>query len=124
MSIVGRCGDNRSGVNQNGKSVEQSHATGTIGELAALPCQDPPWQQMPVTGGKGTATMQDARRDKPRRTQGQSQCLEAWRTVCGGDGSGAILARHGAVNEINARSRLGLEGYSRQFRLLIWTTHC
>ena len=55
------------GGDQNGKAVEQSHATGTVSEHAALPCPDAPRQGMPITGSERSAKMQDARRNKPRR---------------------------------------------------------
>jgi hypothetical protein len=55
------------GGKKNGKSDEQSHATETTSEHEALPCPDSVWQGMPVTGSEREATMQNARRNKPRR---------------------------------------------------------
>lgn len=56
------------GGSQNGKSVKQSHATEAVGHHAAVPCPDAPRQGVPITGGEGPEAMQDARRDKSRRT--------------------------------------------------------
>lgn len=52
------------GGDKNGKSANQSHATGAAGECASLPCSDPLGNGMPVTGRERKATMQDARREE------------------------------------------------------------
>jgi len=57
---------NHQGGSGNGKSVKQSHATGTTDASAALPSPDPKWQGVPITGGERQEAMQNARRDKPR----------------------------------------------------------
>lgn len=50
----------------NAKSVEQSHATGAIGNRAPLPSPNPTEHGMPITGSERAAEMQNARRDKSR----------------------------------------------------------
>jgi len=52
----------------NEKPNEQSDATRTVGERAALPCPDPSWNGMPSPGSQGSAALQDARRDEPGGT--------------------------------------------------------
>jgi hypothetical protein len=54
------------GVRKNGKSVEQSHATGLARANAALPCPDPLGSRLSGTSGEGKEAMPNARRDKPR----------------------------------------------------------
>jgi hypothetical protein len=56
------------GGRKNGKSVEQSDATGATGQRAALPCPDPLGNRVPVSRREGEAAMQDAWRDEPGRT--------------------------------------------------------
>ncbi len=51
----------------NAEPAEQSDATGTAGERAALPCPDPLGNGVPVSGGEREASMQDARRNESRR---------------------------------------------------------
>lgn len=53
---------------QNGKSDEQSHATGAVSQSQSLPCPDSDGNSVSVTGGEGQAAMQDARRYKSGRT--------------------------------------------------------
>jgi hypothetical protein len=60
------------GGSENGKSNEQSDATGTVGERAALPGPDPFGNGVPIPSGEGQAAMPHARRHEPRRAQGQS----------------------------------------------------
>ena len=52
------------GGGKNGRNVKQSHATGAVGECAALPSPDPEGNGMPIPGNKREATVQDARRDE------------------------------------------------------------
>lgn len=54
----------------NAEIVEQSHATGPIGEYSSMPSQDPEGERVPVTGSEGKETLPNARRHKPRRSQG------------------------------------------------------
>ena len=64
---------------RNGERADQSHAAGTRdpGERAALPCPDPFRDGVPISSSAGKAEMQDARRDKPRRTARQRSRSEA-----------------------------------------------
>lgn len=55
------------GVSKNGHSTEQSHATGPAGTSPALLGQDAQGNGVPIPGGEGPETVQDARRDKSRR---------------------------------------------------------
>ena len=59
----------------NGKSIDQSHATGALGsgECSALPSPHPLGNGVPVASGEGRATLPDARRDQPRRTSRKRQ---------------------------------------------------
>lgn len=61
------------GGQENGKSIEQPHATGTgaAGACPALPSPNPFRQSLPVSSGKGEVSMQNARRKGKRRSQGQ-----------------------------------------------------
>jgi hypothetical protein len=54
-----------------GKTIKQSDATGAAGASSALPCSDPIGNGVPIPGGEREGAMQDARRQKSRRTQGQ-----------------------------------------------------
>ena len=49
------------GGSENGKIAEQSDATGTLGNSAALPGPDPLGNGVPIPGREGQAAMQDAR---------------------------------------------------------------
>jgi hypothetical protein len=60
------------GGKENGKSNEQPHATGAAGESAALPSPDPIGPAVPVTSGEGKEALPHARRQRQRRTEGQS----------------------------------------------------
>jgi len=53
------------GGKKNGKSDEQSHATGATGDCAALPRPDPEGNGVPIPSREGEAAMQNARRDEP-----------------------------------------------------------
>jgi len=53
------------GGGKNGKSNEQSHATGAIGEGTALPRPDPKGEGVSVTRRRRKAALQNARRDQP-----------------------------------------------------------
>ena len=55
------------GGRKNGKSNEQSHATGAAGESPALLGADPQGNGVPIPGGEGPETVPDARRDQSRR---------------------------------------------------------
>ena len=55
------------GGRENGKSDEQSDATGAAGTSTALPCPDAEGNGMPISGSERQAAMQDARRDESRR---------------------------------------------------------
>lgn len=59
------------GGQENGKSNEQSDATGTAGERAALPGPDPERDGVPVPSGARKKAVPHARRDEPRTAQGQ-----------------------------------------------------
>lgn len=54
-----------------GKADDQSHATSEAGGGSTLLGQNPGGDRMPVPGGEGAATVQNARRKKPGRTKGQ-----------------------------------------------------
>lgn len=58
----GECAANQKGGQENDKSNEQPHATGTAGKSAALSSPDPIRPAVPVSSGKGKETVQDARR--------------------------------------------------------------
>lgn len=58
---------NHTGAAENGKSVKQSDATGTIGAGTALPCPDAGGNGVPIASGEGQAAMQDARRHQSGR---------------------------------------------------------
>lgn len=51
------------GDRENGKSGDQSHATGAAGQRAALPSPDPIGNRVSITSRERKAAMQDARRD-------------------------------------------------------------
>lgn len=55
------------GGEENGKSNGQSHATGAAGESPALLGADPQGNGVPISGGEGSQTVPDARRDQSRR---------------------------------------------------------
>ncbi|NTZ41779.1 hypothetical protein G7A66_01485 [Altererythrobacter sp. SALINAS58] len=52
------------GGSENGKTGEQSDATGATGESAALLSQDAEGNGVPISGGDGAEAVQDARRDQ------------------------------------------------------------
>lgn len=56
-----------SGGRENGKSNEQSLATGAAGKSPALLGADPQGDGVPIPGGEGPEAVPDARRDKSRR---------------------------------------------------------
>ena len=56
------------GGRENGKSNEQSQATGPAGASPALLGTDPQGNGVPIPGGEGQAAMSYARRDEPRST--------------------------------------------------------
>jgi len=62
---------NHTGGRENGKTGEQSDATGATGTSAALPCPDPLRDGVPITGFKGQPAVQNARWDQPRGPKGQ-----------------------------------------------------
>lgn len=55
------------GGRKNGKSNEQSHATGAAGESPALLGADPQGNGVPIPGGEGAQQVPDARRNQSRR---------------------------------------------------------
>lgn len=55
------------GGTQNAKTSKQSHATGSAGTSAALPCPDAEGNGVPIPGSERAATVPNARRDKSRR---------------------------------------------------------
>ena len=55
------------GGRENGKSNEQSHATGTAGESPAMLGADPQGNGVPIPGGERPQQVPDARRHKSRR---------------------------------------------------------
>lgn len=55
------------GGRENGKSGEQSHATGPAGDGPALLGADPQGNGVPIPGGEGPETVPYARRDQSRR---------------------------------------------------------
>ncbi len=56
------------GGRENGKSNEQSHATGAAGESPALLGTNTEGNGVPIPGGEGPEAVPDARRDQSRRT--------------------------------------------------------
>lgn len=56
------------GAAENGESNKQSHATGTAGSSAALPCADAGGDRVPIPGGERQSALQDARRDESGRS--------------------------------------------------------
>jgi hypothetical protein len=61
----------------NGKSTEQSHATGATGKCPPLPGPDASGDGVPIPSRERQAAMQDARWDQSRTTQGEPPRLEA-----------------------------------------------
>lgn len=59
------------GGSENGKSVEQPHATGTTGESSALLGTDPQRNGVPISSGEEQGPMPHARRQGQRRAEGQ-----------------------------------------------------
>lgn len=61
---------NHAGGNENGKSAEQPHATGTgaAGAIPSLPCPDPIGEAVPIASGERKDAMSNARRQRQRRT--------------------------------------------------------
>lgn len=57
---------NHRGGAENGKSVEQSDATSTAGESAALPCADPDGNGVPIASRALAEAVPDARGDQRR----------------------------------------------------------
>jgi hypothetical protein len=55
------------GGRENGKSNEQSHATGAAGKSPAMLGADPQGNGVPIPGGERPEPVPDARRDKSRR---------------------------------------------------------
>ncbi|KEO87820.1 hypothetical protein EH30_00120 [Erythrobacter sp. JL475] len=55
------------GGSENGKSSEQSHATGASGESPAMLGQDAEGNGVPIPGGEGPEAVQNARRDQSGR---------------------------------------------------------
>jgi len=55
------------GGSENGKTGEQSHATGPAGECPALLGADPQGNGVPISGCEGPQAVPDARRDQSRR---------------------------------------------------------
>lgn len=51
----------------NAETDNQSHAVGTLGESAPMPCPDPTGRKVPVSSGERPTAVPDARRHKPRR---------------------------------------------------------
>lgn len=62
---------NHAGAAKNGKTSEQSHATGAAGASAALPSPNAERNGVPIASGEGEAALPDARRDKSWGTQRQ-----------------------------------------------------
>lgn len=58
------------GVEENGNSSKQSHATAPAGQCSALPSPDPLRNGMPVPGRKRKAALPNARRDQSGSAQG------------------------------------------------------
>lgn len=58
---------NHPGGAKNGKTSEQSHATGAAGESAALPCPHSEGDGVPITSCERAEAVPDARRDESRR---------------------------------------------------------
>jgi hypothetical protein len=56
---------------ENGKSIEQPHATGAAGESPALLGADPQGNGVPIPGCEGESTLPHARRQGQRCTEGQ-----------------------------------------------------
>jgi hypothetical protein len=58
---------NHTGGRENVKPGEQCHATGAAGQGTALFGENSEGDEVPIAGGKGEATLQDAWRDEPGR---------------------------------------------------------
>lgn len=63
QAVVADSFHQHTGVEKNGDSSEQSHATGSASERAALPGPDPLRNGLPIPGRKGKAPVPNARRD-------------------------------------------------------------
>jgi hypothetical protein len=61
---------NHTGGQKNGRPDEQPHATGGARSGTALPSSDPIREAMPSAGGKRQPAMQNARRQRKRRSEG------------------------------------------------------
>lgn len=55
------------GGRKNGKSNEQSHATGAARESSTVLGKDPQGNDVPISGGEGPESVPNARRDQSRR---------------------------------------------------------
>ena len=63
QAVVADAIHQHTGGAENAKTIEQSHATGSDGTIAALPSPDPFGNGVPIPSCEGQAAMQDARRD-------------------------------------------------------------
>jgi hypothetical protein len=63
QAIVADTFHHHAGGQGNAENAKQSHATGTAGQSAALPCSDADRDGVPIASGIGAATVPDARRD-------------------------------------------------------------
>jgi hypothetical protein len=68
QAVVAENFHQHAGGDENGKSANQSDATGAAGARAALPSPDPLGIGMPVPGREGEAALQDARRHESGST--------------------------------------------------------
>lgn len=66
QAIVAEHFHQNTGGGENGKSTEQSHATVSLGQRAALPSSDALGHSVPIPGGERQAKVPDARWDEPR----------------------------------------------------------
>lgn len=67
QAVVAEHFHNHRGAAENGKSNEQSHATGAAGASAALPSPHASGNGVSITGCERASPLQNARRRKPRR---------------------------------------------------------
>lgn len=63
QAIVAENFHHHAGGRTNAESVKQSHATGAVGQRAALPCTSAIGDSLPSTCGEGKEAVPDARRD-------------------------------------------------------------
>jgi hypothetical protein len=66
QAVIAEQFHHHAGGQENGKAVDQSHATGAVGKGPAMLGADPFGNGVPIPGSEGAATMQDARGHESR----------------------------------------------------------